>query len=74
MARKSKFMSRNGKSTGYVVAFHVLGGKWNLIRGLTMTEAKEAMNKVTQWEEVEDAAILHVEDSWQRRFFDDETV
>lgn len=66
MARKSKFRLRNGKSTGYVVVFHMAGEGWKVSRRLTMPEAKEVMNDITQWEEVDDAAILHVEHTWQK--------
>lgn len=74
MAKKSKFILRNGKSTGYAVAFHITDEGWRVLRGLTMIEAKEAMNTMTQWAEVEDIAILHVEDSWQRSFFDGKEI
>lgn len=66
-------MLRDGKSTGYAVVFHVTDEGWRVIRRLTMIEAKKEMNTITQWAEVEDVAIVHVEDSWQRGTFDDET-
>lgn len=72
MGKLSKFKLKNGKSTGYSVVYHVIDEGWSVIRGLTMLEAKDIMNMITQWAEVEDAAILHVEDSWQRSFFDEE--
>lgn len=72
MGKRSKFKLKNGKSTGYTVVFHVYNERWNVLRGLTMIEAKEAVNTITQWAEVEDVAILHVVDSWQRSFADEE--
>lgn len=74
MGRTSKFVLRDGKSTGYAVAYFVNGDGWNVLRGLTKTEAKEAINTMAQWLEVVDVALLHVEDSWQRSFFDGKEI
>lgn len=74
MAKKSKFKLNNGKSTGYALAYFLTDEGWHLIRGLTKDNAKAAMADARKCLDVVDIAILHVEDSWQRRFFDDETV
>ena len=74
MAKKSKFTLRDGKSTGYAVVYYIDGEGWRVLRRLTKTEAKEAMNTITQWAEAQDVALLHVEDSWQRSVFDGKTL
>lgn len=74
MAKKSKFIYRNGKSTGYAVVYYITGEGWRVLRRLTKVEAKEAMNTITQWAEAEDVAILHVEETWQRSIFDDTEI
>mgnify|MGYP003292780060 CR=1 FL=1 len=71
MGRKSKFKLSNGKSTGYAFAYFITGEGWRFIRGLTMDNAKMAMEDARKCSDIVDIAILHVEDSWQRRFFDD---
>ena len=72
MAKKSKFKLNNGKSTGYALAYFLTDEGWRLIRGLTKDNARLAMEDAKKNLDVVDIAILHVEDSWQRRFFDEE--
>lgn len=74
MAKKSKFKLNNGKSTGYALAYFATDEGWHLIRGLTKDNAKLAMADARKCLDVIDIAILHVEETWQRRFFGDETV
>ena len=74
MAKRSKFKLNNGKSTGYALAYFLTDEGWHLIRGLTKDNAKLAMEDARKCLDVVDIAILHVEDTWQRRFFEDETV
>lgn len=74
MAKKSKFMLRNGKSTGYAVIYYTVGEGWRVFRGRTKDEAEMIMNTVKQWIGVDDVAVVHVVDSWQRSYFDDETL
>ena len=74
MAKKSKFKLNNGKSTGYALAYFLTDEGWHLIRGLTKDNAKEAMADAQKCLDVVDIAILHVEDSWQRSFFDGKTL
>lgn len=74
MAKKSKFKLDNGKSTGYVLVYYVAEKGWRLIRDLTKDKAKEIMKGAPNCVGVHEVMILHIEDSWQRRFFDDETV
>lgn len=74
MKRKSKFKLNNGKSTRYALAYFLTDEGWHLIRGLTKDNAKAVMADAKKSLDVVDIVILHVEDSWQRRFFDDETV
>lgn len=71
MAKKSKFKLNNGKSTGYALAYFLIDEGWHLTRGLTKDNAKMAMADAKKNLDIVDIAILHVEDSWQRRFFDD---
>ena len=72
MGRKSKFKLSNGKSTGYALAYFLTDEGWHIIRGLTKDNAKLAMEDAKKCTDVVDIAILHVEDTWQRRFFGDE--
>lgn len=72
MGRKSKFKLNKGKSTGYALAYFLTDEGWHIIRGLTKDNARLAMEDAKKSLDVVDIAILHVEDSWQRRFFDEE--
>ena len=72
MGKLSKFKLNNGKSTGYALAYFNTDEDWHIIRGLTKDNAKLAMEDVKKRLDVVDIAILHVEDSWQRGFFDEE--
>lgn len=74
MGKLSKFKLKNGKSTGYAFAYFVAGEGWCLIRKLTKEEAKAAMRDAIKCLDVVDVAILHVEETWQRSYFQDETV
>lgn len=74
MGKKSKFKLKDGKSTGYAVVYHVVDEDWRLFRGITMDEAKNIINTITQWPDVEDVALVHVVDTWQRSIFDDKAL
>ena len=74
MARKSKFKLNNGKSTGYALAYFLTDEGWHIIRGLTKDNAKLAMEDAKKCLDVVDIAILHVEDSWQRSFFNGKEI
>lgn len=74
MEKKFKFKLKNGKSTGYAFAYFVAGEHWYIIRCMTKDEAKGAMRDAIRNLDIIDCAILHVEDSWQRRYFDDEAL
>ena len=64
MGKRSKFVLRNGKSTGYVVCFSSYYGDWNLIRRLTKDEAFTIFEEVKKDTKIRDAAVLHVEESY----------
>jgi hypothetical protein len=78
MGKRSKFLLKGGKSTGYGVCFRTFKGEWYVTRCLTREEAEQMFEALKSNKRTQDAAVFHVVDSysaeWKWRIYNGEEV